>query len=257
MSEQKKEILVMTLVGVALLFFVSIVLLADEPAPATQANPQTKCPVMGGQIDKTLYVDVKGYRIFVCCAACEPKVKADPDKYIAQIKANGEQPMVLPTVKPEARKPADMKAMEQCPACGLMTTGPEQCKMTTGSGEKMKGVAPAKADRTPIIDTAALSVLLESGVPVTLLDARMGKSDDGRRIPGAVALDPKVSAEQAAKAIKTKDALIVAYCTNVKCQASEVLAEHLKALGYTHVLRYEKGIETWVESGHKVEQAKK
>jgi hypothetical protein len=37
---------------------------------------------MAGEIDKNLYVDVKGKRIYVCCKGCIGVVKADPDKYI-------------------------------------------------------------------------------------------------------------------------------------------------------------------------------
>ena len=62
-------------------------------------KPQTKCPVMGGPVDKTQYVDVKGYRIYVCCPGCIEKIKADPDKYIAIIIKNGETPEKLPTKK--------------------------------------------------------------------------------------------------------------------------------------------------------------
>ena len=65
----------------------------DEPnsTPAHKANrSQTTCPVMGGPIDKSLYVDVKGKRIYLCCAACEDAVRAEPDKYIQKIERRGE-----------------------------------------------------------------------------------------------------------------------------------------------------------------------
>lgn len=52
--------------------------------------PQTTCPVMKGtKINKKLYVDANGYRIYVCCGVCESKVKADPDKYIKQMTEKG------------------------------------------------------------------------------------------------------------------------------------------------------------------------
>jgi YHS domain-containing protein len=50
---------------------------------------QTTCPVMGGKIDKSQYVDVKGKRIYVCCAGCVAKIKADPDKYIKELEDQG------------------------------------------------------------------------------------------------------------------------------------------------------------------------
>ena len=50
---------------------------------------QTTCPVMGGKINKAQYADVKGKRIYVCCPGCIGKIKADPDKYIKKMEAEG------------------------------------------------------------------------------------------------------------------------------------------------------------------------
>ena len=74
----------------------------SEPAKSAANNsqhpgPQTACPVMGGPIDKTLYVDVKGKRIYLCCAACEEAVRTEPDKYIAKIQQRGQIVADAPT----------------------------------------------------------------------------------------------------------------------------------------------------------------
>jgi len=53
-------------------------------------KPQTTCPVYGGDIDKTQYVDVNGKRIYVCCPACIADVKKDPDKYIKKLESLGQ-----------------------------------------------------------------------------------------------------------------------------------------------------------------------
>lgn len=66
---------------------------AAPSAPAAKA--QTTCPVMGGAIDKAQYVDVGAYRIYACCPACLPKIKADPEAAIAAIRAKGEEPEKL------------------------------------------------------------------------------------------------------------------------------------------------------------------
>ena len=50
---------------------------------------QTMCPVMKGQINKSLYVDAKGYRIYVCCSGCIDEIKKDPDKYIKILHETG------------------------------------------------------------------------------------------------------------------------------------------------------------------------
>ncbi|MCK5802653.1 MAG: hypothetical protein KAI66_07470, partial [Lentisphaeria bacterium] len=51
--------------------------------------PQTTCPVMGGKINKKLYADVGGKRIYVCCAGCIPAIKKDPAKYVKKLEAAG------------------------------------------------------------------------------------------------------------------------------------------------------------------------
>ena len=61
------------------------------------AAPQTKCPVMGGDINKEVYVDHEGKRIYFCCPACVPKFKEDPEKYLAKMKELGEEPEDIPT----------------------------------------------------------------------------------------------------------------------------------------------------------------
>lgn len=60
-----------------------------EAEGITVAKLQTECPVMGGAIDKALYVDHDGKRIYVCCQECVPAVKKDPTKYIKSMEAAG------------------------------------------------------------------------------------------------------------------------------------------------------------------------
>ena len=67
---------------------------ADEAASAPTNTPkvvsvpekaiklQTTCPVMGGAIDKAVFVDSDGKRIYMCCKGCIAAVKKDPAKYI-------------------------------------------------------------------------------------------------------------------------------------------------------------------------------
>jgi len=46
---------------------------------------QTKCPVMGGQINKDIYVDYNGRRIYFCCAGCPETFLKDPEKYLKNL----------------------------------------------------------------------------------------------------------------------------------------------------------------------------
>ena len=56
----------------------------------TTPGKQTTCPVMKGEkINPDLYVDANGKRIYACCPGCIVQIKADPDKYIAQLEAQG------------------------------------------------------------------------------------------------------------------------------------------------------------------------
>lgn len=73
--------------GISFALVLSIEALAEETKTAPKA--QTTCPVMGGRINKAQYADVKGKRIYVCCPGCIGKIKADPDKYIKQMEAEG------------------------------------------------------------------------------------------------------------------------------------------------------------------------
>ena len=61
------------------------------PAATEPAKPgaQTTCPVLGGRINKRLYVDYEGKRIYVCCAGCIAKIRSDPAKYVQQLEAKG------------------------------------------------------------------------------------------------------------------------------------------------------------------------
>ena len=70
---------------------------ADKAEPAAAAastnaaavKAQTTCPVMGGAIDKSKFVDYEGKRIYVCCGGCIATVKKEPAKYVKQLEALG------------------------------------------------------------------------------------------------------------------------------------------------------------------------
>jgi len=106
-----------------------------------------------------------------------------------------------------------------------------------------------------VVNTAALVALLRAKTPVTVLDARTGKYDDGNRIPGALALAPDAPEGHVASLLPDKQKLVVTYCSNLKCPASHMLGERLRKLGYLNVLEYHEGIEGWMAAGNTVEKA--
>ena len=135
-----------------------------------------------------------------------------------------------------------------CPAKGdCATCAPEK----TAVGKK--AAAPSEDIE---ISTSVLKVLIGSGVPITILDARSGKWDDGRRVPGASGLRANSSKKAIRKALPSKDRLIVTYCSNLKCPASSNLAGRLRKLGYSHVLEYPYGIDGWAKAGNEIVSAK-
>ena len=46
---------------------------------------QTTCPVMGGAIDKNIFVEYKDKKVYFCCPECKAKFEAEPEKYIAKL----------------------------------------------------------------------------------------------------------------------------------------------------------------------------
>ena len=64
--------------------------------PARADKPQTQCPVMGGAIDKNVYVDYQGKRIYFCCPACVPQFNQDPEKYLKKMAEEGITPEPVP-----------------------------------------------------------------------------------------------------------------------------------------------------------------
>lgn len=83
------------LIAAALL--VGIVLLAgcqkkSEPAaPAVDANAtaaaieQTICPVMAGAINKEIFTEYQGKKVYFCCAQCKADFEKEPEKYLSKL----------------------------------------------------------------------------------------------------------------------------------------------------------------------------
>ena len=66
-----------------------------------QANPkaQTMCPVMtGSKIDKKLFVDYNGKRVYFCCPSCPPMFNKDPEKYMKIMEKEGVELEKTPAV---------------------------------------------------------------------------------------------------------------------------------------------------------------
>ena len=61
--------------------------MATESAKEVASSAeQTTCPIMeGNPIDKAVFTEYKGKKVYFCCPGCDSKFKADPEKYIAKL----------------------------------------------------------------------------------------------------------------------------------------------------------------------------
>jgi YHS domain-containing protein len=62
-----------------------VAMTTEEAAKAAAAGEQTICPVTGNPIDKSVFVEYKGKKVYFCCPDCKAKFNADPEKYIAKL----------------------------------------------------------------------------------------------------------------------------------------------------------------------------
>ena len=59
-----------------------------QPAQQTVvqvAADQTICPVMKSPIDKEIFVEYKGKKVYFCCADCKAVFEKDPEKYVKDL----------------------------------------------------------------------------------------------------------------------------------------------------------------------------
>jgi len=52
-------------------------------------NPQVNCPIMGNPVDKAVYKDVDGKRIYFCCPPCIEKFDTDTAGFIKTMEDKG------------------------------------------------------------------------------------------------------------------------------------------------------------------------
>jgi YHS domain-containing protein len=58
----------------------------DAAETVSNAIEQKTCPVMAGNpINKALFVEYEGKKVYFCCKGCEDKFLADPAQYVAKL----------------------------------------------------------------------------------------------------------------------------------------------------------------------------
>ena len=58
---------------------------AETKEVASAAIEQTVCPIMGGAINKSMFTEYKGKKVYFCCAGCKEKFEKEPEKYLAKL----------------------------------------------------------------------------------------------------------------------------------------------------------------------------
>ncbi len=52
---------------------------------AKNAVEQTMCPVMDAPINKNLFVEYEGKKVYFCCPGCEAEFTSNPEKYLDKL----------------------------------------------------------------------------------------------------------------------------------------------------------------------------
>ncbi len=52
---------------------------------AAEAIEQTTCPIMGNPVNKEVFTEHKGKKVYFCCAGCIDKFNAKPEDYVTKL----------------------------------------------------------------------------------------------------------------------------------------------------------------------------
>lgn len=75
-------------------------MMKPERAGDAALRPQTHCPVMGGEVNREVFADHDGVRVYFCCAGCDAEFRKDPERYIREMRDAGIELERAPEGKP-------------------------------------------------------------------------------------------------------------------------------------------------------------
>ena len=58
---------------------------APAKVEAALAAEQTACPIMGGAVNKAVFVEYQGKKVYFCCKGCDHTFQQNPEKYLAKL----------------------------------------------------------------------------------------------------------------------------------------------------------------------------
>jgi hypothetical protein len=145
---------------------------AADAVKALTAQEQQICPVTGaklGSMGEPVLADVEGRKTWTCCAACPPKLKAEPAKYLARL------------------QPAPENEVLSVPESAVIDTGSRKVVYVESEPGVFEGRAvvlgPRIGDRFPVLEGLAPGQKVAAS-GAFLIDA------ESRINPGAVPTTP-------------------------------------------------------------------
>lgn len=67
-----------------------------EEGSVEKLAPQQSCPVLSGKLNKEIYADYEGKRVYFCCQQCKDSFAQDPVKYLNVLADRGEEAEAIP-----------------------------------------------------------------------------------------------------------------------------------------------------------------
>jgi YHS domain-containing protein len=61
----------------------------EQARTTSMTVAQTTCPVMGGNINREVYMDYEGKRVYFCCPSCIGEFEKDPERYMKKMTEEG------------------------------------------------------------------------------------------------------------------------------------------------------------------------
>ncbi len=102
-----------------------------------KGKPQTRCPICKMDINKNLYVDYKGKRVYFGCEGCPAEFKKNPEKYIKQMEEEG---IVLEKAPANSTKANNSQAYNNCKMhMNMNMKDKDNCMMNNKDKKMMNG----------------------------------------------------------------------------------------------------------------------
>ncbi len=103
-------------------------------ASGKKGKPQTKCPICKMDINKNLYVDYKGKRVYFGCEGCPAEFKKNPEKYIKQMEEEG---IILEKAPANSEKAKSSQTYNNCKMHMNMNMNDKDNNMMNNKDKKM------------------------------------------------------------------------------------------------------------------------